>query len=73
MGEEEDSPQSSEGGLVQMGLLSAGVEAQLGPPRAPVPTPVPVRWLQNITWNPGGKDTSSQSWTGSEVSVETPQ
>lgn len=50
---QENSPQSSEGGLVQVGLLSVGVETQLGPPGPPVPTPVKVFWLQNFTWNPG--------------------
>lgn len=48
-------PQSSEGGLVQVGLLSVGVETQLGPPGPPVPTPVKVFWLQNISWNSGEK------------------
>lgn len=52
---QENSPQSSEGGLVQVGLLSVGVETQLGPPGTPVPTPFKVFWLQNISWNPGEK------------------
>lgn len=50
---QENSPQRSEGGLVQVGLLSVGVETKLGPPGAPIPTPVKVFWLQNIAWNPG--------------------
>lgn len=55
VGFQENSPQSSEGGLVQVGLLSVGIETQLGPPGPPVPTPVKVFWLQNIAWNPGEK------------------
>lgn len=67
MREQENSPQSSEGGLVQVGLLSVGVEAQLGPPGPPVPTPVKVFWLQNFTWNPG--ENTQIGWTGADLDV----
>lgn len=70
VGFQENSPQSTEGRLVQVGLLSVGVETQLGPPGPPVPTPVKVFWLQNITWNPDRRHKSVLN--GPDFYVRTP-
>lgn len=54
------SPQSPEGGLVQVSLLPVGVEAQLGSPRFPVAPPHPVVGLQNLAGYPA--DQKTQRW-----------